>query len=69
MASHKGSALLQAEHFERLPARQARFQRTGYPLSQQALQALQAKGFARLFSHQAEAIDLATAGKSQNSHP
>ena len=54
---------MQAQHFERLPARAPKFQRTRYPLSEHVLHALQQAGIQRLFSHQAQAIDLVTAGK------
>ncbi|CAD7696372.1 unnamed protein product [Ostreobium quekettii] len=52
----------QIVHTESMPARSAVFAKTRTRLSDHVLQALEAQGVRRLFSHQSQAIDAATTG-------
>ena len=52
----------QVAYVEDLPTRIGAYRCPSRPLSEASQRALRAKGFAKLFEHQAEAIDAATAG-------
>ena len=54
--------LLQAEHFERVPARQPKHAMPQFPLSAASRAALADRGISQLFSHQAQAIDAVISG-------
>ncbi len=53
----------QVGHVERLPARPARYGRPAYPLHPALEEVLSSLGIARLYSHQARALDLARQGQ------
>jgi len=53
----------QIAHVVRLPARRARYERLLQPLSRLVFTALESGGAARLYSHQAQAIDAVRAGR------
>ena len=55
--------LMQAVHFEHLPARAPRYAVPSHPLSSQVEAAIAAKGVARLFTHQAAAVDSVMSGR------
>eukprot|EP00891_Asterochloris_glomerata_P009914 jgi/Astpho2/9914/e_gw1.00152.3.1_t len=55
--------LLQAVHFEHLPARAPRYAVPSHPLSPQVEAAIAAKGVSRLFTHQAAAVDSVMSGR------
>ena len=55
--------LMQAVHFEHLPARAPRYAVPSHPLSPQVEAAIAAKGVSRLFTHQAAAVDSVMSGR------
>ena len=56
------ACLCQVAYVEDLPTRIGAYRCPTRPLSEASQRALRAKGFDKLFEHQAEAIDAATAG-------
>jgi DEAD/DEAH box helicase domain-containing protein len=59
----RGRGAPELVHAESLPARPARYAELSEPLPKTLAHVLDAQGISRLYSHQAEAIDLARAGK------
>ena len=59
----KGRGEPEMVHAQSLPARPARYAELAEPLPRALAHALEAQGITRLYSHQAQAIDLARAGK------
>ena len=58
----------QVVHHRRLPARPARHQDPARPLEPRLLAYLERQGIARLYTHQAQAVDAARAGKNVRRH-